>query len=410
MIESLDIPPLPEGWVWTRLGEIVVEIERGNPKDTPERDFIYLDIASIDNNQQKITNPKKYFGENAPSRARQIVKSGDILFSTVRTYLKNIAIVNDIYEGQIASTGFCVIRPYDLINQRLIFYLVQTDFFLNPLTQIQRGTSYPAVRDSDVFAQFIPLPPLPEQHRIVTKIEELFTKLDAGVVSLNKVKAQLKHYRQAVLKYAFEGNLTEDWRERHKDELEPASVLLEGIQKERKRHIKVKFKQQANIEPSGLPDIPNGWCWAKLEELSFNPKQEIVDGPFGSNLKSSEYRSEGIPIMRLQNIDRNRFIAKNIKYISTEKANQLKRHNYSRGDIVLTKLGDPLGKACIVPDHVEWGIIVADVVRIRIAEEFISKDYITHSINSEFAAKQLENKTKGTTRPRVNLVSQQISF
>lgn len=250
MIESLDLPPLPEGWVWTRLGEIVSEIERGNPKDTPERDFIYLDIASIDNSQQKITNPKKYFGKNAPSRARQIVKSGDILFSTVRTYLKNIAIVNDIYDGQIASTGFCVIRPYDLINQRLIFYLVQTDFFLNPLTQIQRGTSYPAVRDSDVFAQFIPIPPLSEQHRLVAKVEELFTKLDAGVKSLEKTKAQLKRYRQAVLKYAFEGKLTEEWRETHREIVEPASELLRNTLEEKAK--------QTNKEKNKVFSS-NGW-------------------------------------------------------------------------------------------------------------------------------------------------------
>jgi len=298
MMEFLDLPPLPEGWVWTRLGEIVVEIERGNPKDTPERDFIYLDIASIDNNQQKITNPKKYFGENAPSRARQIVKSGDILFSTVRTYLKNIAIVNDIYDGQIASTGFCVIRPYDLINQRLIFYLVQTDFFLNPLTQIQRGTSYPAVRDSDVFAQFIPLPPLPEQHRIVAKIEELFTKLDAGVKLLEKTKAQLKQYRQAVLKHAFEGKLTEECRERHKGELEPAPVLLERIKEERKKTLKEKYKELPLLDASDLPYLPEGWMWTRVLEIG-----HIISGqtPKGIN----NYGSDGeIPYFKVGDMNK----------------------------------------------------------------------------------------------------------
>ena len=89
-------------------------------------EFDYLDIASIDNTQQKITSPKRYSGKGAPSRARQVVRSGDILFSTVRTYLKNIAIVLPIYDGQIASTGFCVIRPAEGTNHALIF-LIGTD-------------------------------------------------------------------------------------------------------------------------------------------------------------------------------------------------------------------------------------------------------------------------------------------
>ena len=334
MIESLDLPPLPEGWVWTRLGGIVVEIERGNPKDTPERDFIYLDIASIDNNQQKITNPKKYFGENAPSRARQIVKSGDILFSTVRTYLKNIAIVNDIYDGQIASTGFCVIRPYDLINQRLIFYLVQTDFFLNPLTQIQRGTSYPAVRDSDVFAQFIPLPPLSEQHRIVAKIEELFTKQDAGVKSLEKTKAQLKRYRQSVLKHAFEGNLTEEWRERHKDELEPASVLLERIKEERKKNVKGKYKELLPLDTSDLPELPEGWMWTRVGELVV-----VVRGGSPRPKGDPRYFGGNIPWIMISDISREKgkYISKTKDTVTKEGAR--KSRYLKAGTLILSNSG-----------------------------------------------------------------------
>lgn len=210
---------LPKGWVWAKLEDIVEKIENTNPSINSEQEFIYLDIASIDNSLQKITQPKTYLGKNAPSRARQLVKAGDILFSTVRTYLKNIAVVSNIYHNQIASTGFCIIRPYKEISQTFIFLITQNDNFLEPLNQLQRGSSYPAVRDSDVFAQNIPLPPLLEQHRIVTKIEELFTQLDAGVELLKKVKAKLKRYRQAVLKAAVEGNLTAYWRTAHQGDI-----------------------------------------------------------------------------------------------------------------------------------------------------------------------------------------------
>ncbi len=235
-LEPLDtsgLPRLPDGWVWVRLGEIVNEIETVNPRNEPTKEFIYLDIASIDNKIQKIISPKKYLGKDAPSRARQLIKAGDILFSTVRTYLKNIAIVDELYHNQIGSTGFCVIRPFNLINNRFIFYLVQYDNFLNPLNQIQRGTSYPAVRDSDIFAQIIPLPPLQEQKRIVEEIERLFSIADHAEKIIEYSLAQADRLRQSILKKAFEGKLVpQDPTD------EPASMLLEKIKLEKATKIK----------------------------------------------------------------------------------------------------------------------------------------------------------------------------
>jgi len=219
---------LPEGWEWTTLGEVTDYVESVNPKIEPNKEFVYLDIASIDNSQQRITNPKNYCGKDAPSRARQLVKSGDILFSTVRTYLKNIAMVNEIYGGQIASTGFCVIRPLPKIQNRFIFWLVQTDDFLNPLNQLQRGTSYPAVRDSDVFPQIIPLPPFYEQKKIVEEIEShLFMADNIEKVAEQSLK-QSDRLRQSILKRAFEGKLVPQ------DPTDlPAVELLRQIKKER---------------------------------------------------------------------------------------------------------------------------------------------------------------------------------
>lgn len=147
----------------------------------------------------------------------------------------------------------------------------------------------------------------------------------------------------------------------------------------------------------------DSWAYTKLSALFVDPRNQIVDGPFGSNLKASEYKDLGIPILRIQNIGRNRFIQKNIKFISKQKAEQLKRHTYKRGDIVLTKLGDPLGEACIIPDTFPDGVIVADLVRLRLDNEYISEKFLMHCINAPFVITQLKEMTKGTTRPRVNL-------
>jgi type I restriction enzyme S subunit len=160
---------------------------------------------------------------------------------------------------------------------------------------------------------------------------------------------------------------------------------------------------KVEVEFDPLYRLPDGWEWHSLEELIKEPKQDIVDGPFGSNLKASEYTSEGIPVARLQNIDRNQFVQKNINYVTRKKADELKRHTFGPGDILITKLGDPLGKACIAPHTIEHGVIVADLVRVRIDHQEIDRHYLTYAINSPFVARQFEKHTKGTTRPRVNL-------
>lgn len=157
------------------------------------------------------------------------------------------------------------------------------------------------------------------------------------------------------------------------------------------------------VEFDELYPLPDGWSWIALEDLLENPKQDAVDGPFGSNLKASEYVDEGVPIARLQNVGRNSFVHKNIRFVTTKKASDLARHHFLPGDILITKLGAPLGKACIAPNDIEQGIIVADLVRVRPDDKQIDRQYLTYAINSPFLVRQFERHTKGTTRPRVNL-------
>jgi len=111
-----------------------------------------------------------------------------------------------------------------------------------------------------------------------------------------------------------------------------------------------RFEEEINA-------LPEGWRWVALTDIVNMPKSDIVDGPFGSDLSVSEYVSNGVPIVRIQNVERNEFINENIRFISHQKAEELKRHNSRPGDIVITKLGDPLGRACIVPSGFGPGIV-----------------------------------------------------
>jgi len=150
-------------------------------------------------------------------------------------------------------------------------------------------------------------------------------------------------------------------------------------------------------------NLPTSWVEVKFGELFSHPDNEIVDGPFGSNLKSSEYVSAGVPIARLQNIDRNIFVTKNMRYVTSKKADELARHTFIPGDMLITKLGYPLGKCCLAPASITRGVLVADVVRARITHQWVDPRFLCYQINSDEFVEQFKDQTKGTTRPRVNL-------
>jgi type I restriction enzyme S subunit len=141
----------------------------------------------------------------------------------------------------------------------------------------------------------------------------------------------------------------------------------------------------------------------KLGDLAASGPANFVDGPFGSNLKATEYQDAGIPIIRLQNIRPHEFLKKGIKFISSQKAAELARHDFRPGDLVIAKLGDPAGVACIVPDGMPSGRIVADVVRFRGNIKRVDHAYVSRFLNSPNARAQLDRGTTGTTRKRINL-------
>lgn len=201
---------LPEGWESKSLKELTLKVEKVKRKEVNENEeLIYLDIGGLDNNFNKIDNYKTYLWKDAPSRAQQIVKVNDVLFSTVRTYMKNIAIVDkEIYNNQIASSGFTVLRANEQTNFKYIFYNTISDVFLNPLNELQTGSSYPAVRDSDVFIQKISIPKsIEEQNRIVQKIESRLSVADKMEESIAQSLQQAEALRQSILKKAFSGEL-----------------------------------------------------------------------------------------------------------------------------------------------------------------------------------------------------------
>lgn len=397
-------PVLPPGWTRTRLSEICERVDAVNPKTEPTRQFTYLDIASIDNSIQRISEPKVYFGKEAPSRARQLVKANDVLLSTVRPYLKNIALVDKRYDGQIASTGFCVIRASRIANPKLLFHFIQTKGFLNLLNRMQRGTSYPAVRDSDVMSQGFPLPPLPEQHRIVAKIEALFSELDKGVEQLKTAQQQLKVYRQSVLKWAFEGKLTAEWRNQESEVRgqlarrsggegrgsESAEELLNRIRQEREEQAKANGKKLKPITPltekelSELPKLPEGWVWARFGEFN-EVKANLVDpSQFMDALHVAP-----------DNISKGTGFLFQCRTIRDDKITSW-NHRFSKGQILYSKIRPNLAKVTIAPFD---GLCSADMYPI---DSFTCNKYVMWFMLSKHFIDRSSNSESRTILPKIN--------
>ena len=170
---------LPKGWCLIQGKYLYKPMKSTKPKGSF---FNYIDIDSIDNAKQSIDSVKVVKTENAPSRASRYTQKGDIVFSMVRPYLKNIAIVPD--NDCIASTGFYVCSPSNVEISKYCYYVMISDYTVSGLNQFMKGDNSPSINKSDIDNWLFPLPPLTEQNRIVAKIEELFAQLDKIEASL----------------------------------------------------------------------------------------------------------------------------------------------------------------------------------------------------------------------------------
>lgn len=231
----------------------------------------------------------------------------------------------------IASVECCIGRglaalvPQGGIASEYILYLMRS--VEQKMDALGTGSTFKAISKDVVENLIFSIPPLEEQKRILAKIEELFFELDAGVENLKNAKEQLAVYRQSLLKQAFEGKLTADWRKENTHKLESGDALLKRVKQEREDYYKqrhAQWKKEVKLwetgdkkgkrpsepqkpkelnpihkdELSGLPQLPEGWVWIRLGALPFN----VFDGPFGSNLKSSDYVNSGVRVVRLENI------------------------------------------------------------------------------------------------------------
>ena len=279
---------IPDSWEWARLGSVVYN--RG--QTSPSTEFCYIDIGSIDNKNQKLNPTDTTIApDKAPSRARKLVDMGDILYSTVRPYLHNMCIIDrELPHIPIASTGFAVLTCHaNLLNKYLFYYLMSPDFdaYANN-TDNAKGVAYPAINDDRLYKALIPIPPVAEQHRIVSAIDSVNMPLceyGSKEETLRILNTSFpENLKKSILQEAVQGKLVpQDPSD------EPAEALLERIRVEKQRLIKegkvkkdkresVIFRRDnSHYEKRGseevciddeIPfEIPESWAWARLSSF-----------------------------------------------------------------------------------------------------------------------------------------------
>ena len=378
---------LPRGWEWTTLREISdIVLGQSPPSSTYNTSGKGLPFYQ----------GKLEFGETYPTprkwctAPKKIAETGDVLIS-VRA---PVGPTNICPEKSCVGRGLAAIRALGGIEPLFTLYLMRT--FENEIAGKGAGTTFNAITGNHLKTFEIPLPPLSEQHRILAKIEELFTKLDAGINALHKVQIQLKRYRQSVLKAAFEGKLTDAWRAEHQDEIEPASVLLERILKERRgkwetEHLeqmktkgtvpkddrwKAKYKEPTTPDTSELPELPRGWVWATVGQL-------LTKIQYGSSKKTSD-DADGIPVLRMGNIVEGKIVRGSLKYLPKEH-DEFPELLLKKGDLLFNRTNsrELVGKTAVYSGSPNPCSFASYLIRVRFNSR-IDSLMVAHYLNSMY--------------------------
>jgi type I restriction enzyme S subunit len=387
---------LPVGWVWTNLGEVGdILAGYGFPKKLQGNttgDLPFFKVADISSASRRgdifLRHATNYISTKVCNEIRAIpFRKGTVVFAKIGEAIKlnrrAILAQDSLVDNNVA--GFL---PSDGISALFAFYFSLT----LKLEELSRATTVPSVRKTDLERIDFPLPPLPEQHRIVLKIEELFTKLDAGIESLSRIKAELKHYRQSVLEYAFGGKLTEAWREAHKHELEPASVLLERIKQERQKTAKGKYRELPPLDTSNLPELPEGWAWTMVGQLS-----EAIQYGYTA---SSTSEPAGPKMLRITDIQNNCVDWEAVPYCRIKNEEKLK-YLLEDGDLVFARTGATVGKSFLIRGAIPESVFASYLIRIALSRH-INKTFVYSFFQSYDYWMQIYAGQLGIGQPNVN--------
>lgn len=419
---------LPEGWSWSRLGSVIHNF--GQKK--PDEEFVYLDVSSINKEKGVVSDDYQILKpENAPSRARKIVEKGCVIYSTVRPYLLNIAIIESEFPKEvIASTAFSVLNPLGDIEPYYLYQILRSLFFIQYVEKEMKGMAYPAINDGKLLNGVIPLPPLSEQKAIVEVVEKLFKEVE----SLEKLTARrmvlresfvksalaelatdaptawaflqphfptffahpktIKQLREAVLQLAVQGKLTAQWRAENPDQ-EPATQLLKRIAKEKAQLVKEKkIKKEKPLpaisEEEKPYELPESWVWCRMGSIT-DIQRGSSPRPKGDPIYFSEEKTSNhwISIKDISKYSYKHILTNTDEYLTDLGI------NYSRyvdvDELIVAVSGSTTGKCCLtgIEGYIYDGLAVVRLIGHKVNTKYHLMYYLqlyNHMNDSKFGA------------------------
>jgi type I restriction enzyme S subunit len=342
---------LPKGWAYFTLYDIASNeknaIKRGPFGSAIKKEYFEPSGYKVYQQQNAIYNDfftgKYYIGEKKFQELKDFeLKPGDLLISCSGTIGKIALVPDNIQRGIINQALLKITLDSRIVFAKYFSYLFGSVSFQKKVLKNTCGTAIKNITSvKDLKLMPLPIPPINEQYRIISKVEELFSFLDAGTDSLRRVQAQLKRYRQAVLKYAFDGKLTEDWRRAHKDQIESAQKALEGASLQLSKKQNTQTKSEIGSE---IPVLPDGWVHARLENFIY-----IAARIGWRGLKADEYTEVGPLFLSVYNLNKGNIVDLSETYhISEERYSESPEIQLRNDDILLAKDGAGIGKIGIV--------------------------------------------------------------
>jgi len=340
------------------LGEVVKPTRpRVKPTDYPDLPFIGMEHIEAHSMKLLGTVPASAMKSSAVH-----FKSGDVLYGRLRPYLNKV--YRPSFEG-LCSAEFIVLPETERLDGKYLQYFLNSGAFVRFASHLNAGDR-PRVDFDQIAAHDIPLPHVDVQRSVVAEIEKQFSRLDEAVANLRRVKAHLKRYKAAILKAAVEGRLVESEAEiarREGRSYETGAQLLQRILKTRRIlwKSKGKYKEPAAPDTTDLPELPEGWVWATVEQIS-----GLVE--YGSSSKTNE-DSTGIPVLRMGNIVEGELVFGELKYLPA-RHDEFPKLLLEPGDLLFNRTNSPelVGKTAVFRGSPRKCSFASYLIRIRLVE------------------------------------------
>lgn len=378
-----------EDWIEKELGEVLT-LTKDKHKPVKIENLLYIGLEHIEKGNGKLSPDVRI---DAINTVKNIFQRGQILYGKLRPYLNKVHLATS--EG-VCSTDILVFQPKQNIYAKYALNFMLSRKFVNDMSANTNGVNLPRVSTKFINEYSIPLPPLPEQRAIVSKIEQLFSELDNGIANLKTAQEQLKVYRQAVLKKAFEGELTKKWREQQTN-LPTAEELLGQIKESRNvwineqiksgnaeaKRLRAKLSKSSKLH-SEKGRLPYEWKWASFIQAC----HLVVD----CHNKTAPYEPNGIYLVRTSNVKDGKLdLNSKIKFVSEETYKFWSRRCFPEaGDILFTREA-PMGEAAIIPFDTKI-CLGQRMMLLRTFRKYLHPKFLLYNIlSSMFQQRVLKN-------------------